>query len=123
MNDEPQIVWLSGTEEIRLISHLLDPNNLPDMRERQTGRTKKLALVYAMLSLKTPFHRIIIEDHWDDLSAHSNLHRQVLKVLDALNIDYITGKCDVADRDEGSFTGVKHKGTRFFVIAQPIIRS
>lgn len=116
MSDEPQQIWLSGTEEINLISSLLEPE---EEDKRGTGRTSRLACKYAELAMITPFQRVRIIDHWNTVEGNRQLTIKVTKILDALNIDYSVGELGMAERDPGTLTGTRSTGKAFFVTATP----
>lgn len=83
----PDQIWLSGEEEIHLISELLDGNSHD---ERASDRTNKLALKYAYLVLKTPNNKVIIKDHHNE--DHTLLQRKVVNLLQTLAIDTEFGR-------------------------------
>lgn len=117
--DKPTNVWLSGTENIYLVSQLLDPAFESSKDPRQTGRTKKLALELVLLALKVPDHKVMVIDHHDTSTAHKMLLDIVLKILDALGIDYSTGIAQRAEEDPDEFTGRRNLPHAFYVIAHP----
>lgn len=117
MADNPRNVWLSGTEHINLVSDLLDPESKPD---RAIGRTKKLALQYAFLCLQTPYHKVIIKDHFDSNQAHHTLQLMVCDLLDKLHIEYSIGRIPHHIKDDREFTGTRSTGkTDHYIIATP----
>lgn len=87
MSNSSQQIWLSGEEEVHLISDLLDGN---PHDERASGRTNKLALKYAYLVLKTPNNKVIIRDH--HIEGHTLLQRKVVNLLQTLAIEAEFGR-------------------------------
>lgn len=113
--ENPREVWLSGTEIIRYAQHLID--GLPDVRA--TGRTKRLACKYAELAMAAPHCKVLVKDHHHSLEADQTLLREVIKILDALKIDYEVGELNSVIRDPDSFTGSVQDGKVVFIKATP----
>lgn len=119
MTDKPREVWLSGTEHINLVSDLLDSEKKSDF-DNAIGRTNKLALQYALLCLQTPFHKVIIKDHYNSKQAHRSLQLLVCQLLDKLHIEYSIGVVPHYIKDENEFTGVRAiEGMDHYIIATP----
>lgn len=113
--ERPREVWVSGTEIVRYAQDLID--GLP--RKRRSGRTKRLACKYAELAMKFPNCKVMLKDHYRTLEADRLLLREVIKILDALKIDYEMGELDSVLRDPDSFTGAVQNGKVVFIKATP----
>ena len=116
--DEPPLeIWLSGNENINLVTDLLDPQ--PKATQR-CGRSKRLALEYASAALKYPNQKIRIKDHHKNNDAHYKVQRYVTQILDVLGIEYEIGRLANYKRDESSFTGtVRSSEDGFYITARP----
>lgn len=116
--DEPPLeIWLSGNENINLVTDLLDPQ--PKATER-SGRSKRLALEYASAALRYPNQRIRIKDHHKTNNAHYAVQVMVCRILDTLGIEYEIGRLPNYIRDDSSFTGtVRTDEDGFYITARP----
>jgi len=112
----PLEIWLSGNENINLVTDLLDPQ---PVATRGTGRSKRLALEYAVAALKYPNQRIRIKDHFNSNAAHYNVQNMVCRILDTLSIDYEIGQLKSYVRDPEEFTGVRQVDDGFYITAKP----
>ncbi len=113
--ERPREVWVSGTEIVRYAQDLID--GLPSARA--SGRTKRLACKYAELAMKFPNCKVMVKDHHRTLEADRLLLREVIKILDALKIDYEMGELNSVLRDPDSFTGSVQDGKVVFIKATP----
>ena len=115
--ERPREVWVSGTEIVRYAQDLIE--GLPN--ERASGRTKRLACKYAELAMKFPNCKVMVKDHFRALEADRLLLREIIKILDALKIDYEVGELNSVIRDPDSFTGSVQEGRVCFIKATPKI--
>ena len=113
--ERPREVWVSGTEIVRYAQDLIDG----PPKKRASGRTKRLACKYAELAMKFPNCKVAVEDHLRTWEANRMLLREVIKILDALKIDYEVGELNSVIRDPDSFTGVIQKGKVCYIKATP----
>lgn len=117
-NEPPsEMVWLTGNETIYLVEELLES---VDKNPRASGRTKKLALRYALMALKHPDQRIVVKDHVKSKDANRLLLKMIMEIMNVINIEYEAGDVPEYTLDPDAFTGVKATGQHmFFIKAKP----